>query len=389
MSFKVNAADIEGFAKLIGRASEDMHESLSYIDNEANEDGFDVQQGLVGELWQGAYGNHTARVQEVKSFLRKVRELLDASGEELKRSAKHYQATDQEQAAKIDSTYPGSKRGKPDDDLPSVNGGDFRDANDARSKLKPLEADPAAFDFAGKAQDWAQGHAEEFQFNAPLKVMGAGLDVFSPSALVMEGCKLLLGVDPFGEIAALIGGDWEGYMKCAGLWGNLAEFCRLVAANINHGNASISVTWTGNAADAACVYFEEIANLLDSAAESFESLKKNYESVASTAFGVSETAKWGLGFIGDWAIEAFIAWAAGTAAAETGVGLVGTAAAYAVVAKRAIDALKMYEHIIKAIDGAVSFVKLGYIEMGRETTAMQAKVKKFPVPGKSYDNAVV
>lgn len=92
--------------------------------------------------------------------------------------------------------------------------------------------------------------------------------------------------------------------------------------------------------------------------------------------------------ISDLALEAIIAFLAGTAAAETGVGLIGTVAAYAVVANRALKAVETYEHIVKAIDSGVSLSKLGYIECGRESASMEAKVKKFPVPGKSYDNAV-
>ncbi|WP_406476954.1 hypothetical protein [Streptomyces platensis] len=218
MSFAVSPADIDGFAKLIGRAADDIRAGVSYIDNKANEDGFQVDQGKVGQWWQEAYGNHTERVQDAKRFLRKVAEILDASCGELKKSAKYYHATDCEQAAKMDSTYPGSKRGKPDD-LPSADARDFQDAHDARSKLKPLEADPGFFDVAGKAQNYAEGHAQEFQFNAAFKTFGTALDMLSPSALIAEGLKLIFDFDPFGEIATLVGGDWEGYLKCAGLWG--------------------------------------------------------------------------------------------------------------------------------------------------------------------------
>ncbi|MFG2093703.1 hypothetical protein [Streptomyces sp. NPDC048612] len=389
MSFSVHPADIAGFAKLIGRAAEDMQEGVGYIDNKANEDGFDVEEGLIGQWWEDAYGNHTERVREVKGFLRKVGGLLEASAEELKKSAKYYQATDHEQAVKMDSTYPASKRGNPDGDHAPASAGDFRDANDARGKLKPLEADPSFFDAIGKAQNWAEGHAEEFQFNAAFKTFGTALDMLSPTAIVTEGCKLFFDFDPFGELASLVGGDWEGYLKCAGLWGNLGEFCRLVAANISHGTGSISITWTGNAADAACVYFEEIANLLDSAADSFDSLKANYAAVANLAYGMAESVKAGLMFISDLAIESFIEFMAGLAAAETGVGLIGTAAAWALVAKNALQAVEKYEKIVKAIDVAMMVSKAGYAECGRESAGMEAKVKKFPVPGKSYDNAVV
>lgn len=215
------------------------------------------------------------------------------------------------------------------------------------------------------------------------------LDLVSPSALVTEGLKLFFDFDPFGELAAQISGDWEGYLKCSGLWGNLADFCRNVAANVEHGTSSVSATWTGNAADAACVYFEEFGEILHSAAESFDSLKKNYEMVAHTVFGVAETVKGGLMLLSDLALEAFIAWAAGTEAAATGVGLIGTAAAYALVADRALKAVATYEKIIKAIDLAIVITRPLYAECAREGATMQAKIKKFPVPGKSYDNAVV
>lgn len=64
-------------------------------------------------------------------------------------------------------------------------------------------------------------------------------------------------------------------------------------------------------------------------------------------------------------------------------------AAWALVAKNALQAVEKYEKIVKAIDVAMMLSKAGYAECGRESAGMEAKVKKFPVPGKSYDNAVV
>ncbi|MFG2141583.1 WXG100 family type VII secretion target [Streptomyces sp. NPDC048650] len=387
MSFTVDPADIAGFAKLIDRAAEDMHAGISYIGNQANEDGFQVTQGAVGAIWEELYGNHTQNVQDVKRFLRKVSEILDASGAELKRSAKYYRDTDREQASKIDSTYPQSKRRTPDADLASGGSGDFRDANDARGKLKLLEADPSFLspDLIAKAQNWAEGHVEEWQFNGGFKSLGVPLDLLSPSAIATEGLKLFFNFDPIGWVATQIGGDWEGYLKCGELWGNLASFCRSVAANIYHGTSQIAVTWTGNAADAAFVYFEEIADLLNSAAESFDSLKENYEMIAYIVFGISDFAKTALSMVLDWALEAGIAALAGV---ETSSTIIGPIVAAAVVANRALKAIEKYKHIIDAIDHGLVLAKLGTAECGRESASMESKVKKFPVPGRSYDNAV-
>ncbi|MEU6576991.1 type VII secretion target [Streptomyces sp. NPDC046805] len=105
MSFKVHPDDLQGYGRQVGRAAEDMHQAQEYI-NKYGDLGVFTDQGLI--LW--ATGMHTQAMDEVKNVVSRVRTLLSASAEELAKSAEYYRTTDQQQASKLDATYPPSKR---------------------------------------------------------------------------------------------------------------------------------------------------------------------------------------------------------------------------------------------------------------------------------------
>ncbi|MET9516917.1 hypothetical protein [Streptomyces sp. NPDC002994] len=364
---------------------------MSFLSNKANAEAIEFSGGLFGELWNDAFGNHVDRVEDAREILGKIAAILEASSKELANSSRYYQTADHGEAAKLDSTYPQSKRRTPEGtewDMPEERG-DFKDIEDARSELKIMDGDPGAFDVVGKVKDYGGGHADEFSFNPAFKVMGTGMDLISPSALVTEGLKLAFDFDPFSQVGAMVGGNWEGYLKYSEVWANLNKFCTAVAANVSSGNYSIRYSWEGNAADAAQVYFEELCTLLTAAAETFESFRANYEMIAHSVFALTDTVKSLLMFLSDLALEAIIIWAASTSMATTGVGFLGTLAGYALVAKRILDMVDQYKILIKAIDVTIFTARGLYGAAAASGANTSSNVKKFPTPGSGYDNAVV
>jgi hypothetical protein len=105
MAFDVRPEDLEGFGRQVDRAAQDVQQAREYVDKHAGM-GLFTDQGLI--LWMT--GLHTQAGDSVRAVLTRLDRLLTASARELDRSAAYYRATDAEQASRLDSTYPSSKR---------------------------------------------------------------------------------------------------------------------------------------------------------------------------------------------------------------------------------------------------------------------------------------
>ncbi len=108
MSFSVDSDDLTGFGKQVKRAADDVEESRDYVKKSCEMLPSDVGPiSTVAQIWDGAHKDVVNRVQNTLKALHKI---LTSSSTELLQSAKHYDSTDQNEARKMDATYPASKR---------------------------------------------------------------------------------------------------------------------------------------------------------------------------------------------------------------------------------------------------------------------------------------
>ncbi|MCZ2523848.1 hypothetical protein GQS52_11380 [Streptomyces sp. SCUT-3] len=374
MNFSVEPGNIESYGKLVKRAAEAMEAGESYLSKYAK-----VDESSSGEIWQKVVGLHGPRVQEALGVIKKFSKILTASSRELERSARYYRNTDRSQAERLDATYPEGSGVPAYSDPWTGSPSDFKDRTDAENRLKP----------PGGGDGYIQGHIDEFDFNPAMKTFGTLMDLTSPTALVAEGIKLAFGKDILGGMSQWVAGDWESYLDCADVWDNLASLCADVSENVTHGNYTLSSTWSGNSADVAWDYFDAISSKLDEAQIAFESLRDKYIEIASSIFGLAELVKAGAATLSDMAIQVAVTAAASSAAATTGVGLVGTALGAAVIAKRIFDMMDQYKKLLDAYDLALAGVSILYSAGSTSMAATESGLKSFPVPGGSYDNASV
>lgn len=337
MDFDVNPDALDGFSKLMGRAAESGEKAVQYVGQHAQ-----IEKG-GGDLYDLVAGEHDQYVSEAKKALGKVRGVLDSSTKELAGSAKYYRATDHDEAAKLDATYPGSKAPA------GASGGDphdFKDASDAGETLKPPDGDSN-----NPFVKYASGHADEFQMSPVQKTLGTALDIGSPSAMAVEASKLLFDFDPFAVCTNWVFGDWNKYNDCADVWANLASFCDAVADNVRKGNQTVGLSWNGNAADAATVYFDEFSKKLDEIKETFESLRQCYAQAAQLAFQLAEFLKSFLVSFCDllitWMVNMAAAWAVN--AIPVG-GQVASAGMFALAAAQALRLMQMWSEAAMTFD---------------------------------------
>jgi uncharacterized protein YukE len=369
MSFQVESTDVDSYGKLVGRAVEDVGACVDYLKKAT------VDKGLAAELWEMCASEHEQYVSDGSQVLTKVRGVLESASGELSKVATYYRETDREQAARVDATYPCSRKPAPGDPG-SGSGARFNDAKDAGAELKPVGGD----------KNYLEGHLAEYQFAPVHKTLGTLLDFGSPSAMVNEGCKLFLGIDPFGEALKWVTGDWDAYSDCGTVWANLGKACGAIADNVKAGNDTLTSSWQGNAADAAWAYFDELQAKLRDIEDGFSSLEGNYFQIAHFIFSLAEVLKAGLAFIADRIITALVFEAAAAAASATVVGAFAGAASAALGAAQVLLAImkwaELTEQFTKVAMALTGLLTAGSAVMGATFNA----VKDFPEVSGEYDH---
>ncbi|WP_310728289.1 type VII secretion target [Streptomyces sp. N2A] len=374
MSFAVEPADLDGCAKLVSRAGDDIDSGIDFMQKNANiEDSF-------GDLWQTVYGSHQEHLDGAKKCLNGFKRILDASSNELNKSAKYYRTTDEEQARNVDATYPRSKPHRSGDAKgtkgPSSN---FADKEDATSHLKAPGGDD------GYVADWAG----EFEAHPFEKGFGTLLDFASPSATTLEFIKAMTGWDPLGDFVNWSAGDWESFLNCADVWGSLADLSAAISRNIKAGNIELDASWQGNSADAAYAYFDELGDKLLSLEETFNSLKDNYFEISGAVYAFGEFYKGMIVDVLDLGLKALLNFIAGDAALATGVGAAAAAPFYAMSALQIVRVMERWGEATERLGQAmkIASVATGAIQ-GTLGVAFKT-VNNFPVPGSGYDNQAV
>ncbi|MFE7441503.1 hypothetical protein ACFU7X_13700 [Streptomyces chartreusis] len=376
MNFRVEPGAIDGFSKLVGRAADGSAQAVSYTGTNAQ-----IDNSVGGAAWDLVAGDHDQYVTEAKKALEKVKSLMESSEKELTGTAKYYRETDRDTAAKLDATYPGSKVG---DGGSGGNPQDFSDASDAVDVLK------APGDPSNPIVKYASGHADEYKMNPVQKTLGSVLDLGSPSAMAVEACKLLFDFDPFAECTNWVFGDWNKYNDCSDVWGNLASFCDAVAANVRKGTQNVGLSWDGNAANAATVYFDEFTKKLEEIKETFKSLQTCYAQAAQMAFQFAEFLKSFLVMFSDllviWLVNLLAAQAVN--AIPVG-GQAASIAMFALAAAQAIRLMQMWAEAAKAFDTFASALAALGVVMSAAVNGFSA-ADGFPQVGSSgYDHAAV
>ncbi|MFG2193224.1 hypothetical protein [Streptomyces sp. NPDC048639] len=367
LNFRVETSDLDGFAKLVGRGADDSGRAADYTSNAKLE-----AEG--GKLWDMVAGDHDKHLHEAKKTLQKLQSILESGSAELGKSSEYYKETDRDQAAKLDATYPGSK--KTGGGKSGKAAGDFTDAEDAASALKSV----------GGGDGYIDGHVAEYDMNPVSKTIGTALDVGSPSAWIVELSKLTIGFDPYDFVNGVILGSWGEYSDCSQVWGNLGRFCDSLHRNIKKGNQALSATWDGNSADAAWVYFDELSQKITQVKEAFESLKENYDAAALYVFELGEMLKSMLAGLADQLLAWGATWVASRAVAFVPVGgLVGSAALMALAAAQLVVIMETWNTIASSLDAASKALGLINTTMKAGVAAFSS-VKDFPVVGSGYDN---
>ncbi|MFG2135858.1 hypothetical protein [Streptomyces sp. NPDC048650] len=213
-------------------------------------------------------------------------------------------------------------------------------------------------------------------------------DILSPSWIANKGIELAFAAfgaefSPIDEAKKLLGGNWEEYAACAKAFGSLGKFCDDLSKNIASGNKAMDAAWSGNAADSAFVYFEQLSKDIAEMKDSFDSLKEHYGLVTEAVWHTAEACGDLLSGILDMALLVGITAAIGGSTSFTVFGPVIAAGA---VAAEIVEMINLWARLTTLITEVQTFVSgaIGFVvQLSR---FHQANMTKFPLPGSGYDN---
>ncbi|WP_159029255.1 WXG100 family type VII secretion target [Streptomyces viridochromogenes] len=111
MGFKVDPNDLASFSKQLGRAADHVTAAKEYFERECSVGTFGAGPVSAISSICGIFGGgHDGVMENVRSVLGQMHRILDASKNEMSRSADFYEQTDKGEATRLDSQYPESKR---------------------------------------------------------------------------------------------------------------------------------------------------------------------------------------------------------------------------------------------------------------------------------------
>lgn len=215
----VELADLRGWARQVGRASDDLASAQGY----ATQHVADADFGRILELITGPYAG---LIGSFHTVLREDSGRLDATGEALRSVAAAYQEADARASGRL-THLPGGQVGAITDDG-VANGFDDRGSPTA-ALVSPGGA-------------------------------GAGmpeLPEVSFGFLFDKVCDLVVwvgGPDPREKVTRWLAGDIDKAARHVSAWQAVADCLDVVQANLDGGRSSITNTWSGDAAGAAVAH---------------------------------------------------------------------------------------------------------------------------------------
>jgi uncharacterized protein YukE len=253
--FTVNPAALEAFGRLLSDVSPDAGLERKYLIDNGNyaDTWVHMGSGDGGVIFREMVGKTSDAHDQLVTQNYLIRTVLSESSDGLLTSAGKYRAQDRASAQQLDSQYqPGGVA--PLDFTPEVKAVD--------DPAEVLREEPSE---EGGVPDWAQQIMD-----------GAGF--FSVSDVVLKIIKVC-GFDAMGWVRDKFLGDFHVAARVMHALRALEKFDEIVARDVAEGTTSMLGEWTGNAADAAHSYFDQLANTINARAEALFQVAGNYENM--------------------------------------------------------------------------------------------------------------
>ena len=289
-------------------------------------------------------------------------EALTLSGNELKAIAARSRELDDAIEAELDSAYPDQLITCLDETTDAIGNGPYQAPVSPRNSLS-TPVDQAPFD---------------------LVTMILKTEWFSPSYWISELIGYVFSWNPVTEVTQVFSGDWAALYTADSALTKLGDFHAKQGENITFAMALSANTWEGEAAEAANIFFTNMARLSDLTAEELRTLGPEFKIVAMSMESAAGVVSGLINQVLDLLIVAAVIYAAGAATSATGVGaIVGALGGSAAL----VRAVMLAEEAWSAISKVVLVIdSLGAVIGVFESFAVNGATFPKPVP---YDNPEV
>lgn len=164
-----------------------------------------------------------------------------------------------------------------------------------------------------------ESKANEF-LGQPFVDPGTLFDWISPSHIANEFVRRLTGKDYFGDASRFFAGDWEAVWRLCGALKALSEAVDALSYNVSHGKHELDPDWDGNAAEAAFIYFTQLASGISQAQHPLYALAQLMGKAAEGSWRQGQVYSGLLKDAWDAAVFAAVTAGVGTGTSWTGIG---------------------------------------------------------------------
>jgi hypothetical protein len=211
------------------------------------------------------------------------------------------------------------------------------------------------------------------------------LDALSISHWVNQIIKDVAGYDVIGTISNAFVGDWESFYKAGDAYGNLGQSLQALGQNVSLISSHMDQQWDGQAADAAFVYFRQLAAATIQQNVVLTQIEEKYHEAARAIWLLADMVGGLIKMMIDKAIIIGVSAAAGTALIETGVGAV---AGYGIATWQAIELVKKVNDAALKIQAGGTAI-LGFFSFIKTLAEQGGDLSKAPLPGQPYTSPVL
>ncbi|WP_155123696.1 MULTISPECIES: hypothetical protein [unclassified Actinoplanes] len=202
----------------------------------------------------------------------------------------------------------------------------------------------------------------------------------SPSAYISAAIESVTGYDVFGSVTDAIAGDWASLYRFGDALKSMAGFLQEVGIQIQSGFLDLDRTWSGNADDAAFVYFSNLASAVSRQQDALAQASNAYHESAKGAYQFSKQLGNILQALVDAALLMAASAAIGTATAETGFGAL---AGYGLAAYQVTRVLELANKaaIVVSTAWTAIFGTFGLID---DLSNQGGNISAIPLPGNVF-----
>lgn len=215
--------------------------------------------------------------------------------------------------------------------------------------------------------------------NNPYANPASIFDAMSPSWWINEIIKIYCGRDIVGACAEFFAGDWDKIHKYGEALTNAGDASLAVGMNIAWGNSQLDPTWSGNAADAASVYFYKVSQAHSDLKNVLVKIGEQYKKAAESTWRAADVVA---GLI-RMAIDRFI-WAAAIAGAGSlisgGTATAAGAGVAALVIKQGVEKWEKASVVMTTTATAMN----GITAEIQGLTGDAGELKRLPMPQEGY-----